>query len=505
MTSLRSVIQFCMFITLIQHSGIQSISMMNRSDPYPVYTSNDPTDFLTTSVRNHLKSGYEEIRDRDHFTLSLSPFRQSADHAQTDKCVPDSTIVSNGQVCNQVLIGNIYGPWNMLALFYPENNGNTAVQEYLLTALGIETPNTCTDSEITCTCLDAIITPSLSDPDKKFGFLDVPVKYRKVGLRLEAEFLLGCDVGLQLQTGVANIRQGAVFKDLTCTATGVACPVTDSQGTASYCEIAYWDCACKQIVMHDITSQVKKIAAMLNQNACNFEETTAEDTRLRLFWRHAFPVNYSVSRAKQDWPRYVIMPYITIDGIFPTSKTVCANYLFAVPDGNNGHFGGGVTAGFTIDFEETIAIGFEAGGTLFSKKTYCNFPLPTSWLQTGIYPHTGNVTVCPGSNWNVGVLLNAYHFLDRLSFYAQYMMVNHSADCFTINSINPVNGQTSAKSTILTNKLSQNSKFFASMVNVGLSYDISPNMALGFFWQAPCQRRQAYRSTTVMGSFILTY
>gem|GEM_PF-1973563 len=505
MTSLRSIILLYALACLAQYSSVYSISMMNKADPYPVFTSNDPNDFLTTDMRNRLKIGYEEIRPHERFTFSISPFGQKADAAQTRQCVPDTTNVPNGQICPPTLIGNVYGPWNMLGVFYPENNGNTEVQEYLLTALNVTGTLICNDASLTGTCLQNITNPEFSDPTKQFGFVNVPVCYRKLGCRFEGEFLIGCGFGLQLQTGVVDIRQTATFTDLTCSATGLACPYTDCQGNSGTCQIAGWSCSCKQVVMDTITSKVYKVARLLNQNAQNYHEVSADDTRLRLFWRRLFPINYGPRETKNDWPHYLIMPYVTLDGIFPTGSTVCASKLFALPSGNNGHWGGGITTGFIIDFEETIEIGFELGGTFFSNKTYCNFPLPTNWLQNGIYPHTGNVTVHPGKNWNAGFKFGAYHFLDRLSIYVQLMAVNHGKDCFRVNSINPINGYTAPISTILTDKLHVQSGFFASFVNTGLNYDISPNMSLGFFWQAPVKRKFAYRSTTLMGTLTLTY
>lgn len=510
MTSLRSIILLYALACLAQYSSVHSISMMNKADPYPIFTSSDPNDFLTTDMRNCLKIGYEEIRDHQRFTISISPFRQTANAAQTKQCFPiaDPTVAPTGQVCPPTLIGNINGPWNMLAIFYPENNNNTQVQQYLLNSLGITT-GSCgdpTEFTITCTCLKNIDDPLFSDPKKEFGFINVPVCYRKAGCRLEAECMLGCGIGIQLQTGIVDIRQTATFNDLTCSATGLACPSnTSTPGETEQCTIAGWDCSCKKIVIDKITSKVYKVATLLNQNVQNYQKFSADDTRIRLFWRRPFPINYEAQETKNNWPHYLIMPYITADAIFPTGSTVCASRLFALPSGNNGHWGGGVTAGFIIDFEETIEIGFELGGTLFSKKTHCNFPLPTSWLQTGIYPHTGSVTVNPGHNWNAGFKFAAYHFLDRLSIYVQFMAVNHSKDCFKVNSVNSISGYTAPISTILTNKLHIQSGFFSSFANTGLNYDISPHMALGFFWQAPLKQKFAYRSTTLMGTLTITY
>jgi hypothetical protein len=48
------------------------------------------------------------------------------------------------------------------------------------------------------------------------------------------------------------------------------------------------------------------------------------------------------------------------------------------------------------------------------------------------------------------------------------------------------------------------SKWQSHVINVGFTYDISPNVALGFLWQAPVYQKSAYRATTLMGSVIVT-
>jgi hypothetical protein len=193
------------------------------------------------------------------------------------------------------------------------------------------------------------------------------------------------------------------------------------------------------------------------------------------------------------------MPYISADLNIPTGKKVCASHLYALPTGNNGHTGVGMTGGFTIDFVDTIEIGFEGQFTKWAARNESNFPVPTNTLQSTIFPRLATVKVSPGTNWNFSFTLNAYHFLDRLSLFVEYMLTSHGEDCFKVLQCDAAPG------TIRLQKLVTDSKWEAQVCNVGANYDISPNFALGFFWQAPVARRNAYRSTTLMTSLVLTY
>jgi hypothetical protein len=220
-----------------------------------------------------------------------------------------------------------------------------------------------------------------------------------------------------------------------------------------------------------------------------------EDTRVTLFFRRPYAINAD----RDDWHFFLCTPYITLDASFPTGKTPSPCKLFAVPLGNKGHFALGTTGGVTFDFVKTVEIGFEFNVTQFFPKTHCNVPAPTYITQAGIYPEKMTVKVSPGLNWNAVFSLNAYHFLSRISAFAQYVFNGHDEDCYKILSA------TTDPANISLKRLRENSKWESNVINFGMTYDISPNLALGFLWQSPSARRNAYRATTVMLSIVGTF
>jgi hypothetical protein len=122
--------------------------------------------------------------------------------------------------------------------------------------------------------------------------------------------------------------------------------------------------------------------------------------------------------------------------------------------------------------------------------------VPNSLCQLGVYPFSTTVSYQPGANWNFGGKLSAYHFLDRLSVYFQYMFVQHEKDKICVLDNDPA---------FTPEVLERNSDWKVQLANVGFNYDCSPNILLGLFWQAPLAQKGTYKSTTLMFTFNATF
>jgi hypothetical protein len=516
MTAVRSIFGL-ISLYLTMTAPLMAVSSNNNADPYPIYTAADPHLFLTRALRHCLKGEVpydicsEDSRSCNNYwkqplcdnscaervRFSVSAFRQGADTATDVYRNPN------------IPIGDILGRWNVLGVLYPERDGNILMQSNVLSALNL----TGTLSPENLVCLQKIEDPALSDSQKEFGFFSTWVKYRKYGARFFLEVALTPDLGFIVEGGVVDIKQTATFMDLTCSATGLCCPVRDCVPSESdcstsqaepdngpcinaNCSIDVFNCTCKTLVIEHFMKQfdpliVRTIPLCVN----NFEKISAEDTRLKIFWRHIFEFN----EQRPTWPHFLFTPFVVFELTLPTGRKKTENHLFDVPSGNNGHTGIGFTGGFSIDFPETVELVAEGSMTKFNSRVHHNVPVPTNMLQSTIYPRLADLKVHPGTNWNFGLTLNAYHFIDRLSVYVQYVMVDHDDNCYSVVS------SSTPSSNILLKKMVDESRWVAHMINVGFQYDIAPHMALGFLWQAPVALRNAYRSTTVLGSLILTY
>lgn len=512
-----------------------------NNDPYPVYTAANPLGMYTF---------WENCKPETNARLSVSVFRQRANSSHAGPFTSDlglsipcpvtacpGTTAANTccQVCPQeVPTGDLHGRWNMIALLYPEANGNTTVQKNLVEGLGLDntTITGVTDPAKLAACLLKIETPSLTDPSQQFGFFSVPIEYRKYGIRLQAEIDIAHGFGLRIQTGLASIQQIARFVDKTCGAQGNSCTVTTQSDPISTscptfcCMINEFGCDCKKLVINGLMDQLEIAVRaetqqtpattppltpevqMLDLDIDNFCCTDMEDFVMSLYWTRCFA--YNQKSDNPCWPEFTLAPYAIGEISAPLSHRQNPNQLFSLPFGINKHWGFGFTGGFTLNFVETVELGFEAGFTRFNHETYFAQPVPTHELQQGIYPRKADLCMRPGTVWSFGATLGAADFISCLSAYIQFRLLHKCDDHICI--LNPIpmvafdgTPDDFPASNIKVQKMEEEGAWTSSFANVHFDYTISENIALGFFWQAPISQTAAYRPTTVMGSIIVQY
>lgn len=465
----------------LSFSGVAyGISSLNRADPYPLFTAADQDIFLTIRERREIRE-LERYGEHEHMQFSVSAYRQSAN-------------TGSDQNGNEVQLGNLTGNWNVLGLFYPEANAPAggSIRDYMLNAtnaryIPIEEGSRNTVYDVCFTGSSDIGLPGNTDRDQKYGFFEVPICYRKSGFRMELMAGPIANFGLRFQWGVCDLRQTYSLTDLTCEADCKSC-AESTAGAA--CE------ECRDFVVDDVMDQFDYLVTQSPLGYCmrQFHITSPEDLRISIFWRQMFCAN----RDKEGWATFLFTPYATFDAVIPAARKQFYLNPFSISPGNNGHTGLGATAGFTIDFIETVRLGFEGSVLTFDCCRHNCVPVPLNPLQNGIYQRFADLVVKPGTNWTFGATLAAYQFLDRLSFWAQYVLISHKEDCFTVVSTN-------AYDPITFNKMASDSEWQVQLANISLWYDISPNVALGFLVQAPIKQKNAYRSTTILGSLILTF
>jgi len=485
-------------------------SSYSKNDPFPIFSTLDPHIFLYMQEKDRLKNISVDTDTTPWFSFSISPFGQNATTGRTDKreelyAFYTTTSGENSARTEQLAeqpyeccvnnceakcanIGDLNGRWNMLAMLFGDHPENTPWPETLDNAR----------QQIFMVGPDEVIqNPSYHvDRNQEFGFFTIPIEYRKRGVRFEVQANIINDFGLALQTGVADICQTVQrFSNLTCEADpscvcscGSILYDAKNKETATFMGRTYTE-------NEDLTNcllmeKLKDIACESNLGIHNFHDVSLEDIRLSLYWRHAYAINND--RDPESWARFLIIPYAVLGGSIAVSDDIYPNNMFDVSFGNNGHSAVSATTGLNIDFTETIEIGCEAGLTHFFEKDFCNFPMPTHPCQSGIYPFQTSVRREPGHNWHFCAKLFAHHFLDRLSFYGQWVIVTHRSDCFKLLCPDPA---------FCPQLLTSISSWRSQVFNSGFTYDISPNISLGFLWQAPVSQRNTYRSTTVMFSF----
>ena len=512
---------------------IGTLTSLAKNDPFPLYTSIYPYDFLAQreKIEGFYKGG--EIYEEDRFRLSISIFRQSA------RC-------ANDIFRRQTEIGNLPEGFglNFSALFFDPvmarklatvlnipTQGATCAPIFGLAQASSDTEQSASNTEICC--FEALQDMANQDRNREYGVVSIPIFYRKYGVRFQGDFLLidTCfdAVGLTVQAGISDVRQTvSEFIDLTCTASAIACPAHQEpsslagctpngpEGSGTCCNqpcCIGFSCDCKKLISDQVIKQRTKVGQLLGYDFCNtYNEVGPEDLRIELFWRHLYDLNPD---NLEDWPRVLFVPFAKAGVIVPMTKKVSASQVFGVPLDNNGHAGAGASLGFSLNFLDTIDIDVEGGFTHFFKQEYCNYPLTTSTFESGIFPYRADYKLHPGTNWHVVLGMHAYHFIDRLSVWVQYVQVNHDNDHIELcRSLIPedsiyfpsvANQKVGNGQDFLVEAAECVTKWESHMVNVGFTYDISPYVIIGALWQAPIKRRNAYRSSTILLSASMTY
>lgn len=262
-----------------------------------------------------------------------------------------------------------------------------------------------------------------------------------------------------------------------------------------------FNCDCKRLVIERIMKEKFTIADVLGVDLGNYHKIGIEDLRIQLYWRHLYVVN----EESDVYHRLIFMPFGMIGVGIPMEKAAPPYKPFAVPIGNNGHTSIGAIGGFTLDFPDSIEFAATAGITHFFSHEFSNVRLPTNVYEGAIFPYKADIKREPGLTWHVSIAMNSYRFLENLSVWAEYMIESHAQDKIHVcRSFIPSTSKYFKKGFIdeYTETLT---KWEVHLFNFGFNYDLSANLSIGFFWQAPVKQRNAYRSTTVMGTISFVY
>lgn len=544
---------FCLLLITYQQLLI-GISSLANNDPYPIYTTfYDP--YMMIWTKEYLKGCHDECFCFERVSFSISPFTQKARRGRTF-------------AKEEVNLGDIAGRWNMLALLYGPLPGQTSdptqpltdfctkmnINDFNNTQLGTAKLHIFSDffaenqpfnpdariefSESNTLTSPYILTSTAGDT---LGFFSVPLKYRKVGVRGEFNLHVTQDLGITVQSGIAEIRQTLTeFISLTnldaCPCPNDVCddfagievtinqdnsqpfdnnpcrliPIYDSPfslptslfTTCSTGDHNNTECTTPLIqIQNQLMDQYKArlLFKQIGLDDCNFEKTSFEDIRFIAWWRHIFEVNRFADHCQ--WPWFFITPALSFNFIIPTSHRKDRSLLFSVPFGNDGHWSVGFDAQMYIDFVETVMISFGCGMNYFFPTDVKCYRLPTDHDQKGVFPFATKVQVKPGLNFNCSASLSAYHFLSYLSAYAEWVLVKHEHDELKLK--NPADKATWTKQLI--QQAECITKFASNVINAGLYYDISPNITLAAGAQFPIAQRNAYKSTTWMATFAATF
>ena len=80
-----------------------ALTMLTKNDPYPVFTTHDPFDYLYRYQKEKLQGFEPEVSPYPNIFISISPFRQSAN-------------VGKNYINTDTQLGDLEGKWSMMGL-----------------------------------------------------------------------------------------------------------------------------------------------------------------------------------------------------------------------------------------------------------------------------------------------------------------------------------------------------------------------------------------------------
>lgn len=440
---------FPLLLLLCSNAVQASYPSLARNDYFPLHSTLDPHAYLQTRIKEQMHDRTDEEPTLNHFSFSITPFMQNATIGK-DYCNKDSNL------------GCLNARWSMIGLIM----GFTPEGQTFSTSL-IEAQNALFPG------VSPINDPKAINPQQEFGFYDFPGDYRKRGVRFDMEVGLWGGFGLGLNGGGSDINfRICEWKNLT-PETQPSC-ISDNTNLTKINVDKYLMC------------KLQDIADELGLDMTNFHKSAWEDTTLYAFWRDAFKIS---DDPEHGWEQFLVIPHLNVAFIAPSGEKKATNRAFGLPFGNNGHKAIGVKGGVDLDFTATIELGWELGFVHFFDHVFDNYFVPTSELQQGIFPFKTTVKVEPGFNWHFGLHMQAHHFMDKLSFYGQWVIMEHMNDKITV-----CNNDSAFKPAAL----ERYTGWKAQVFNSALNYDISPHIGLGILWQAPLSQRNVFRSSTFM-------
>lgn len=485
----RLLVRLSLIVPLLLPVALCGWGTNNRADPFPIYTALDPQAFNNLRHKQLLQGWPLDKAAPERVTLSLSGYGQSADSTRA----PCGGVIGGSTtgigVCNDLPLGDIDGHWNMLALLFGLQPQGQSFGPLLTQAFQVLFPGY-QPGQINDNFAQDIDTCSPDLGFHQFGtFANFSnfLKYRKYGVRWDFEAQLIGDFGFQFQGGIADLSQTLTMRvDLTntCSAGTFDCTV----GIPCNSTAPITGALVKQYLM----DRVDDIARELCLNICSYHAISIEDLYFCLYWRHAHEVNF---KRDPTWARFLVTPFIRLAGSVPSGKSKDPDQMFSLAFTNNGHSSIDINAGINLDFTDTVEIGGEVGYSHFFARDICDYHLPNSTFQSALYPFKTAVNLQPGDTWYGAAKLNAYHFIDRLSFWGQWVIVKHKGDSIRLLECDPA---------FITAKC-PTSDWTAQFINAAFTYDCSPNITLGFVWQFPIRWVRAYKSNTVLFSFIASF
>jgi hypothetical protein len=315
------------------------------------------------------------------------------------------------------------------------------------------------------------ISDTFTDTRSNFGYFSVPIEYRKFGLRHNIFLRFGHGFEARLRAGVVYYEQTPSLLDQT----------TNAAGDFSALDI-------QSTVTTMMTGPAR--ALLFNEIGLNVDRdhhTAFEDTHIEVSWHRSFGLT------DEDNEHTVsVMPCIAVGGWLPTGRKQDQDRAMSLGTGN-GFYGVTVDGALNFAFPGTIHLGLGGAVAYFESKRETNKRMPSSDMQSTLYPWKVTVRRRLGTTWNVHLGMYAPRFLDKLSAYVNYIYTCHERDSIRM-------ADTDARNALFKPaKFERESSFHSQSLHGGLKYEIATELSIGLAVNFHLTGRKMYRTTTILG------
>ena len=586
----HNILLYTLLLSLYSLETAANLTTLQYWDPSPIYSANNfmmPSNSHITNLRKAKRKNMKPAHNRC-FSASFTGLVQGACRARDNSnCVDFGTVC--GQTANGKELGDFRGTMYPFGLFLGNspNGNNIWASGFDDAKIGNITPNSINGTQLP-TCIkdiakqlsgnfepstglptpsgDTLTTPaqamivgpiedltvadvstitmplplpdgpslfsadSLKVDTSCFGSFSLPLDYRKYAIRLELHADFSENIGITIQTGLANIKQkttGIYSLSNTSTDTGncdLISPVLTFQGVNGN---STTDPIIEQVTPENTIPIAQNIYNIffiqrinrildpdcgINQSVNDFDDYSLEDVRFLITFKetHEFERYFQEEDIDESWPEMLFTVYGWVGASAPVAEPKDYSKYLSLPFGNNKHPSVGVGLGFAYDFVESVEVGAEVGCTYFISRQETR-PFPNHRLQRGLYPFNAEVTSKPGLNWHFKAILNAYQFMKHVNFWATYEFIEHNKDEYilkfdnSIKRINPNTMTTIEERVFIPEVLENLSEWRAQFINLGVVFDLQPGVQAGITWQQPISPRNAYYPVSVVGSFSFTF
>ena len=382
---------------------------------------------------------------------------------------------------------NIYGQWNMAALFFntPSTINTTLLPNYTAAKTAIAGFPTSTATSPYNIDLTNPATYSPDNPSMQVVRYDyIPVNVEKSGIRSKIGIDLGGGFGLSVKGGVSLLKQAAGNFSTAQLTTDMNPPTSSDNSTNATTLFNY--------LMGDEGRTL--VAKDLGMDLRSFKKTSLEDMHVATHWHLPIPMK------EKDTLVFNLVPFFSIGAWLPLAERRDQNKVFSLPGGSDGHLGLTAETAIAFDFPDMLQISIGGGAAFYAAKDFASYRVPTSKYQTSIIPWRTAVTKEPGVTWYLNASMKAENFVSKkdipnFSFYFDYIYTEHMHDSIILREPNPV-----LASFFRPDILEERSSYKTIEMFGALHCAITSNIGFGIGAQGTISGTRSYRPTTLIWS-----